>query len=84
MQTRSEMAAVYSFEHSRSKSYSTDMRWRMVYQRLMSGLTYEQIDVNLNACGSFNGGKWKTLKRKPKYGNGNTEVRRKAAYRWPG
>ena len=24
-------------------------------------------------------GKWKTLKRKPKYGNGNTEVRREAA-----
>ena len=27
-------------------------------------------------------GKWKTLKRKPKYGNGSTEVRIKAAYWW--
>ena len=28
----------------------------------------------------FCGGKWKTLRRKPKYGNRNAEVRRKAAY----
>jgi len=48
------MAAAYSFEHSRSKSYSADIRWRMVYQRLMSELTYKQIAAT-SKCRSFNG-----------------------------
>ena len=40
----------------------------------------------LNSCctSDFVTGKWKTLKRKQKYGNGNTEVGRKAAYQWSG
>ena len=54
------MAAVYSFEHSRSKSYSADIRWRMVYQRLMSGLTYEQIAANLNVDPST---VWRTVRK---------------------
>ena len=52
------MAAVYSFEHSRSKSYSTNIRWQMVYQRLMSRLTYEQIAANLNVDQSM---VWRTV-----------------------
>ena len=39
---------MYSFQPRRSKAYSSDMRWRMVYQRYMTGLTYEQIGANLN------------------------------------
>ena len=42
------MAARYSFEPSRSKAYSDDMKWRMVYQRHMTGLTCERIAENLN------------------------------------
>ena len=43
------MAAMnYSFEHSKSILYGADIRWRTVHQRLMNGLTYEQIAVNLN------------------------------------
>jgi len=57
---RGEMVAVCSFEHSRSKSYSADIRWRMVYQRLMNGLTYEQIAVNLNLDPST---VWRTVRK---------------------
>ena len=48
------MAAVYFFEHSRSKSYNTDMRWRMVWSE-----AYERPNLWTNSCefksGSFNG-----------------------------
>ena len=64
------MAAVYSFEHSRSKSYSADIRWRMVYQRLMSGLTYEQIAANLNVDPST---VWRTVR---KFEDGTVEARK--------
>ena len=54
------MAVQYSFEHSRSRSYGADIRWRMVYQRLMGGLTYERIAANLNVDPST---VWRTIRR---------------------
>ena len=36
-----------SMEPHRTRSYSVDLKWRMVYQRLMFGLTYQQIAKNL-------------------------------------
>lgn len=38
----------YSFQPCRTKAYGEDIRWRMVYQRHMTGLTCEQIAANLN------------------------------------
>ena len=73
-------------------SETIDNRVTLYY--LLSGLCTTYIlraapPLFLHHCfftldGSGLWGKWKTLKQKPKYGNGNTEVRRKAAYRWPG
>ncbi len=39
---------MFSFESSRSKAYSSDLRWRMVYQRTLLGQSYSQIASNLN------------------------------------
>ena len=39
---------MFSFKSSRSKAYSSDIRWRMVHQRCSLGLTYTQIATNLN------------------------------------
>ena len=39
---------MFSFENSRSKAYSKDIRWRMIHQRCSLGLTYAQIATNLN------------------------------------
>ena len=36
-----------SYEPKRCKAYSSDLRWRMVYQRQCLGLTYEAIGTNL-------------------------------------
>ena len=36
-----------SVEPHRTRAYSEDLKWRMVYQRLMPGLTYQQIATNL-------------------------------------
>ena len=36
-----------SMEPHRTRAYSEDLKWRMVYQRLMLGLTYQQIAKNL-------------------------------------
>lgn len=38
----------YALETARSKAYSGDMRWRMVYQRCIQGLSYTNIASNLN------------------------------------
>ena len=38
----------YSCESSRKKAYSADLRWRMVYQRHMLGLTFEEIGSRLS------------------------------------
>ena len=56
-------------------------------------LSLQTVVINSCLTPPLNTGKWKTLKcenrstetevRKRKYGNGNTEVRRKAACRWP-
>ena len=34
-------------EPLRSRAYHEDLKWRMIYQRKMRGLTYQQIAVNL-------------------------------------
>ena len=36
-----------SMEPHRTRAYSEDLKWRMVYQCLMLGLTYQQIATNL-------------------------------------
>ena len=36
-----------SSEPLRSRAYHEDLKWRMIYQRKMLGLTYQQIVVNL-------------------------------------
>ena len=36
-----------AFESHRAKAYSEDIRWRMIYQRYMMGLSYQQIADNL-------------------------------------
>ncbi len=41
-----------SAEPGRRKAYGCDLRWRIVYQRLARGLSYEQIAKNLNVCTS--------------------------------
>ena len=41
-------AMMYSFESSRSLAYSSDMRWRMVYQRCQMGLSYPEMGKRLN------------------------------------
>ncbi len=38
----------YALETTRTKAYSCDMRWRMVYQRCIQGLPYASIASNLN------------------------------------
>ena len=38
----------YSIEPVRSFAYSEDLRWRMVYQREVLGLSYRKIAGNLN------------------------------------
>ena len=40
--------AMSSFESSRSKAYSADLRWRMVYQRCILYLPYAEVARNLN------------------------------------
>ena len=40
--------ATHSIESECSKAYSSDLRWRMVYQRSLLGLSYNQIARNLN------------------------------------
>ena len=37
-----------SMEPHRRRAYGDDLKWRMVYQRLMMGLTYQQIAKNLS------------------------------------
>ena len=37
-----------SIESARSKAYSSDLRWRMVYQRCVLGLSYTEVAQQLN------------------------------------
>ena len=39
---------MYSCESARTKAYSNDLCWRMVYQRCMLGLTYEEVASRLS------------------------------------
>ena len=41
-----------SAEPSRKKSYSTDLRWRIVYQRIAMNLPFYKIAGNLNIAAS--------------------------------
>ena len=40
--------ATHSIESDRSKTYSSSLRWRMVHQRYILGLSYNQTAKNLN------------------------------------
>ena len=42
------MATGYSCEPTRKTAYSEDLRWRMVWQREVLGLTLERVASNLN------------------------------------
>ena len=46
------MAAGYSAEPRRTSAYSADIRWRMVYQREVLGLTCREVAKNLNVDAS--------------------------------
>lgn len=39
---------MFSIDSSRTKAYSSDLRWRMVHQRCFLGLSYREIAENLN------------------------------------
>ena len=39
---------MYCMESARSKAYSSDLRWRMVYQRCLMGLSYAEVGRRLN------------------------------------
>ena len=49
-----------SLEPLRGKAYHEDLKWRMVCQREMLGLSYQQIASNLNVHTST---VWRTVKR---------------------
>ena len=49
-----------SLEPLRGKSYHEDLKWRMVYQRKMLGLTCQQVACNLSVHSST---VWRTVKR---------------------
>ena len=38
----------YSCESGRRKAYSNDLRWRMIFQREMLGLSYEEVGLRLS------------------------------------
>ena len=42
------MCRMTSSEPLRSRAYHEDLKWRMIYQRKMLGLTYQQIAMNLS------------------------------------
>ena len=44
----SRMATRFSCEPMRTSAYSEDIRWRMVWQREVQGLTLEQVAWNLS------------------------------------
>ena len=56
---------MYSCESARTKAYSNDLRWRMVYQRCMLGLTYEEIASRLSVDPST---VWRTVQRFEEHG----------------
>ena len=43
-----KLAMMYSFKRSHSLVYSSDIRWRMVYQRCQMGLSYHEIGKRWN------------------------------------
>ena len=43
---------VMSVEPGRKVAYSTDFRWRMIYQRIAMGKSFSQIATNLNVATS--------------------------------
>lgn len=42
------MKMAYSCESGRRKAYSNDLRWRMIFQREMLGLSYEEVGLRLS------------------------------------
>ena len=64
-----------SFEPARSRAYHEDLKWRMVYQREILGLTYEEIAINLCVDVST---VWRTVKRFES--EGNVEAKKNKGY----
>ena len=56
---------MYSCESARTKAYSNDLRWRMVYQRCMLGLTYEEVASRLSVDPST---VWRVVQRFEEHG----------------
>lgn len=52
--------AMTSLEPFRSRAYHDDLKWRMVYQRKMRGLTYREIAANLSVDAST---AWRAVSR---------------------
>ena len=46
-QSLTPLSRMFSIEPACSKAYSSDMRWRMVYQRCVLGLSYREIGEKL-------------------------------------
>ena len=44
--------AIVLAEPGRKKAYETDLRWRIVYQRIGMNLSYKRISSNLNIAPS--------------------------------
>ena len=64
-----------SMEPCRSRAYDEDLKWRMVYQRKMLGLTYEQIANNLSVDVST---VWRNVRRFES--EGNVQARKNKGY----
>ena len=60
----------FSMEMHRTKAYGEDLKWRMVYQRLMLGLSYQQIATNLCVDTST---VWRAVKKFQAEGTVNTK-----------
>ena len=56
---------MYSCESARTKAYSNNLRWRMVYQRCMLGLTYEEVASRLSVDPST---VWRVVQRFEEHG----------------
>ena len=53
-----------SMEPHRTRAYNEDLNWRMVYERLMLGLTYQQVAKNLSVDNLLYGERWTNFRLK--------------------
>ncbi len=59
-------SAARSCEPLRGHAYGEDLRWQMIYQREMLGLTYQEVAKNLNADAST---VWRLVKQFREHGS---------------